>query len=138
MVIVNCLLFSLQFLNISVDSIHTGTPTNIYIGTKLANISKWFWRKCLMICQDHFTLAYLGNAHNKKLWKNFVVHTIHNLMRWLNFSCTRLTTSYARPIISCACLRLNNILFSLSNLHELHLQTIRLGNKPMAYIKSLS
>ena len=33
---------------------------------------------------------------------------------------------------------LNNILFSLSNLHELHLQTIRLGNKPMAYIKSLS
>ena len=31
---------------------------------------------------------------------------------------------------------LNNILFSLSNLHELriHLQTIRLGNKPMAYI----
>ena len=27
-----------------------------------------------------------------------------------------------------------NIFFSLSNLHELHLQTIRLGNKPMAYI----
>ena len=29
---------------------------------------------------------------------------------------------------------LNNIYFSISNLHELSLQTIRLGNKPMAYI----
>ena len=31
-------------------------------------------------------------------------------------------------------LSLNNILFLLSNLHKLRLQTIRLGNKPMAYI----